>query len=468
MDVVTRFAPSPTGFLHIGGVRTALFNFLYARRHGGKFLLRVEDTDRKRSTPEAIDTILEGLSWLGLMPDEQPIFQFSRRGRHTEVVTRLLDSGHAYHCYCTPEELKTMRENAKAQKRSIRYDGTWRERDPSEAPPNIQPVVRFKAPIIGETIIQDAVQGSVTVANHELDDLIMLRADGTPTYMLSVVVDDHDKEISHVIRGDDHLTNAFRQTQMFNALGWKPPIYAHLPLIHGPDGGKLSKRHGTLGINSYQEDGYLPEALINYLARLGWSHGDEEFFSVKQAVQWFALGDIHRSAARFDYDKLSNLNSKYISVSDNHRLLTLVRPIIEAKLHRSLTENLLKRLYEGMESLKSRARTLSELAELGIFYCLERPLKFSQQAQQLLTLDAFMHLKKIRDILFTIKVWDKGEIEENIKVYARDSNVKLNDVAQPLRAALTGNNVSPGIFEVISTLGRSEAVGRIDDAINSR
>ncbi|NBP73896.1 MAG: glutamate--tRNA ligase, partial [Alphaproteobacteria bacterium] len=298
MSVVTRFAPSPTGFLHIGGARTALFNWLYARHTGGKYLLRIEDTDRKRSTPEAIDAILGGLDWLGLTPDEAPVYQFSRRDRHVEVVEELLKRGQAYRCYCTPEELAEMREKAKAEKRSTRYDGTWRDRDPADAPVGIDPVIRFRAPQDGETVIQDAVQGTVTVANSEMDDLIMLRADGTPTYMLSVVVDDHDMGITHAIRGDDHLTNAFRQTQIFQAMGWDAPVYAHIPLIHGPDGAKLSKRHGALGVEAYRDMGYLPEAVLNYLCRLGWSHGDDEFFSMEDAVSWFDIADINKGASR--------------------------------------------------------------------------------------------------------------------------------------------------------------------------
>ena len=303
MSVVTRFAPSPTGFLHIGGARTALFNWLYARHTGGKYLLRIEDTDRKRSTPEAIDAILNGLDWLGLSPDEAPVYQFAQRDRHAAVVEELLQRGQAYRCYCTPEELAEMREKAKAEKRSMRYDGTWRDRDPGDAPAGIDPVIRFRAPQDGETVIEDAVQGPVTVANSEMDDLIMLRADGTPTYMLSVVVDDHDMGVTHAIRGDDHLTNAFRQTQIFRALDWQPPIYAHIPLIHGPDGAKLSKRHGALGIEAYRDMGYLPEAVLNYLCRLGWSHGDDEFFSMEQAISWFDVVDINKGASRIDFEK---------------------------------------------------------------------------------------------------------------------------------------------------------------------
>ena len=363
MSVVTRFAPSPTGFLHIGGARTALFNWLYARHTGGKYLLRIEDTDRKRSTPEAIDAILDGLSWLGLDADDEPVYQFARRERHAEVAQQLIDKGAAYRCYCSPEELAEMREKAKAEKRSMRYDGTWRDRDPADAPAGIEPVVRFKAPREGETVIQDAVQGTVTVSNSELDDLIMLRADGTPTYMLSVVVDDHDMGITHAVRGDDHLTNAFRQTQIFSAMGWDAPVYAHIPLIHGPDGAKLSKRHGALGVDAYRDMGYLPEAVLNYLCRLGWSHGDDEIFSMEQAIEWFDIIDVNKGAARFDYDKLSSLNAKYIDQSDNDRLIALALPGIEAALGKPVSETVRQRLAHGMDSLKSRADTIPQLVE---------------------------------------------------------------------------------------------------------
>ncbi|CAN0459817.1 unnamed protein product, partial [Discosporangium mesarthrocarpum] len=388
MSVVTRFAPSPTGFLHIGGARTALFNWLYAHHTGGKYLLRIEDTDRKRSTPEAIDAILDGLSWLGLESDEEPVYQFAQRDRHAEIAQKLIDSGAAYRCYCSPEELTEMREKAKAEKRSMRYDGTWRDRDPADAPAGVDPVIRFRAPQDGETVIEDAVQGRVTVANTELDDLIMLRADGTPTYMLSVVVDDHDMGITHAIRGDDHLTNAFRQTQIFNALGWEAPVYAHIPLIHGPDGAKLSKRHGALGVDAYRDMGYLPEAVLNYLCRLGWSHGDDEIFSMKQAIEWFDIIDVNKGAARFDYDKLSSLNAKYIDESANDRLIALALPGIEANLGKPVSDLVRQRLSDGMASLKSRAETIPQLIELSLFYCFDRPLSYTDKAAKILDDDA--------------------------------------------------------------------------------
>ena len=366
MTVVTRFAPSPTGFLHIGGARTALFNWLFSRHHGGKYLLRIEDTDRKRSTQEAIDAILDGLQWLGLAADEEPLFQSTRLDRHADIARQLLADGKAYHCYCTPEELAAMRETAKAEGRSMRYDGRWRDRDPSDAPTDIPPVVRFRAPQTGETILNDTVQGDVTVANDQLDDMVLLRADGTPTYMLSVVVDDHDMGITHAIRGDDHLTNAFRQTQLFLALGWQPPVYGHMPLIHGADGAKMSKRHGALGVDAYRDMGYLPEALLNYLLRLGWSHGDDEIISREQAVEWFDIADVNRGAARFDFDKLSSLNAHYIKASDNEHLVDLIGPGIEKALGATTDITARTRLTDGMNSLKDRAKTLNELIDISL------------------------------------------------------------------------------------------------------
>ncbi len=468
MNVVTRFAPSPTGFLHIGGARTALFNWLYARHTDGKYLLRIEDTDRKRSTPEAIEAILDGLFWLGLESDEAPVYQFARRDRHAEIVQQLIDNGAAYRCYCSPDELAAMREKAKAEKRSMRYDGTWRDRDPADAPAGIDPVIRFKAPQTGETVIEDAVQGTVTVGNTELDDLIMLRADGTPTYMLSVVVDDHDMGVSHAIRGDDHLTNAFRQTQIFNALGWDAPVYAHIPLIHGPDGAKLSKRHGALGVDAYRDMGYLPEAVLNYLCRLGWSHGDDEIFSMEQATAWFDIIDVNKGATRFDYDKLSSLNAKYIDESTNDRLIALALPGIEAALGNPVSDTVRQRLVNGMDSLKSRADTIPQLVDLSMFYCLDRPLAYTDKAVKMLDDDAKARLADIRAPLAELDTWDQESVESTVKAHVEAYNLKLGMIAQPLRAALTGSNVSPGIFEVAAVLGKNEALGRIEDAVAPR
>ena len=468
MSVVTRFAPSPTGFLHIGGARTALFNWLYARHTGGKFLLRIEDTDRARSTPEAIEAILDGLKWLGLEWDGDVVYQFSRRDRHAEVAHVLLEKGLAYRCYCTPEELTAMREKAKAEKRSVRYDGTWRDRDPSEAPPGVDPVIRFKAPQDGATVIRDVVQGEVTVANTELDDLVMLRADRTPTYMLSVVVDDHDMGVTHAIRGDDHLTNAFRQTQIFEAMGWTPPTYAHIPLIHGADGAKLSKRHGALGVEAYRDMGYLPEAILNYLCRLGWSHGDDEFFTMDQAIEWFDIADINKGAARFDYDKLTSLNAKYIDLCDDERLLSLAMPGIAEKLGGPVPDPVVARLRAGLGSLKTRAETIPHLVEMSMVYAAPRPLAYDEKADKLLDQDARDRLAKVLPALSAVGDWTEQALDAAVRDFAETNGLKLGNVAQPLRAALTGTNVSPGIFEVAAILGRDEALGRIEDAINRK
>ena len=465
MNVVTRFAPSPTGFLHIGGARTALFNWLFSRHHGGKYLLRIEDTDRKRSTQEAIDAILDGLLWLGLEADEEPLFQSTRLDRHAEIAHRLLAEGKAYHCYCTPEELTEMRETAKAEGRSMRYDGRWRDRDPSDAPAEILPVVRFKAPQDGETTIEDAVQGDVKVANDQLDDMVLLRADGTPTYMLSVVVDDHDMGITHAIRGDDHLTNAFRQTQLFFALDWKPPVYGHIPLIHGADGAKMSKRHGSLGVDAYRDMGYLPDALLNYLLRLGWSHGDDEIISREQAVAWFNIADVNRGAARFDFDKLSSLNAHYLKASDNSHLVDLIQPDIEKSLKTSIDATARTRLTAGMTSLKDRAKTLIELVDISLFYVRNRPLELDDKAAKLLTDEARRLLAQLSECLAILDPWSADAIDAALHDFAEKAGAKLGQIAQPLRAALCGTTTSPGIFEVAEILGKDEVLGRLEDVI---
>lgn len=463
MSVVTRFAPSPTGFLHIGGARTALFNWLFARHHGGRYLLRIEDTDRKRSTPEAVDAILDGLTWLGLGGDEAPVFQLSRIERHTEVALELLEKGQAYRCYCSPEELEQMREKARAEGRQPRYDGTWRDRDPSEAPAGVDPVVRIKAPRDGETTIVDAVQGSVTVPNAQLDDMIILRADGTPTYMHSVVVDDHDMGITHVIRGDDHLNNAFRQAVIYRAMGWEVPVFAHIPLIHGPDGAKLSKRHGALGVDAYRDMGYLPEALNNYLLRLGWAHGDEEIVPRDKAVELFDLDGVGRSAARFDFAKLENLNGHYIREADNDRLTALVLERLEADPSGIVLDDIARtRIRAGMEGLKARARTLVELAANARFYAATVPLSFDDKAQKLLDDDARRVLSGLAENLRGLNSFQEGEVEEAVRSFAEAQELKLGKAAQPLRAALTGSTTSPGIFEVLAVLGKDESLRRID------
>ena len=461
--VVTRFAPSPTGFLHIGGARTALFNWLFARHHGGAFRLRVEDTDRKRSTEEAIQAILDGLRWLELDWDGEVIHQSAHAARHAEVARGLLEAGKAYHCYCTPEELQEMRDQARAEGRSLRYDGRWRDRDPAEAPAGVPPVIRLKAPREGETVIDDLVQGRVTVANDQLDDMVLLRADGTPTYMLSVVVDDRDMEVSHVIRGDDHLTNAFRQTQLFAALGWQPPEFAHIPLIHGSDGAKLSKRHGALGVEAYRDMGYLPEALRNYLLRLGWAHGDEEVISTEQAIAWFDLDGVGRSPARFDFAKLDSLNAHYIRETADARLADLVVARLTAAGGPAPDAAGRARRARAKPGLKPRAQTRNEQAENASFYLAVRPLEMTEKAAKLLSEEGRARLGRLLRALEALDDWNEAALEAQVRAFAEAEDCKLGQAAQPLRAALTGSHASPGVFEVMAILGREESLGRIAD-----
>jgi glutamyl-tRNA synthetase len=463
MPFTVRFAPSPTGFLHIGSARTALFNWLFARHHGGTFRLRIEDTDRARSTPEAMSAIVEGLNWLGLSWDDEIVYQSARAARHAEIARHLLAAGRAYNCYCTPAELAAMREKARAERRSVRYDGTWRDRDPAEAPRGVSPVIRLKARQEGSTTIRDRVQGEVTVENSELDDLIILRADGSPTYNLSVVVDDHDMAVTHVIRGDDHLNNAFRQTQIYRALDWPIPEFAHLPLIHGPDGTKMSKRHGAVGIDAYRDLGYLPEAVRNYLLRLGWSHGDDEVISSKQAIAWFELGAVGRAPARFDFAKLDSLNGHYIRVAADERLSDLVALRLEETLGQPLLEQHRARLLRAMPELKLRPKTLAELATNALFLVKPRPIHPDEKAAKLLTSEARRLLAGLLQRLDCV-AWQADALEGCIREFAAENGAKLASVAQPLRAALTGSLASPGIFEVMEVLGREEALGRIGDA----
>ena len=464
MTVITRFAPSPTGFLHIGGARTALFNWLYARHHGGTFLLRIEDTDRARSTEPAIDAIFDGLDWLGLVPDEPPLYQSARRERHVECAMRMLAEGRAYRCWCSQEELEAMRERARAEKRPVRYDGTWRDRDPAEAPAGVDPVIRIKMPQSGETVIEDRVQGRVVVQNAELDDMVLVRADGSPTYMLSVVVDDHDMGITHVIRGDDHLNNAFRQAQVFAALGWALPIFAHIPLIHGPDGAKLSKRHGALGVAAYREMGFLPEAMRNYLLRLGWGHGDDEIISTEDAIRWFDFDGCGRAAARFDLDKLTALNAHYLRARDDEELVDLVIPRLEASDHR-VDPTRRARLAAGMAGLKQRGRRLDDLAEAATFYVAERPLALDAKAEKLLDADGRERLAAYRAALVEdAPTFEEDALEAHARAVAERLGVGFGKLAQPIRAALTGRGVSPGLFEVMTALGRDEVLARLEDA----
>ena len=463
MTVTVRFAPSPTGFLHIGGARTALFNWLFARHHGGIFRLRIEDTDRTRSTPEAVAAIIDGLAWLGLSWDGEIIYQSTRAARHAEIARHLLSTGRAYNCYCSPAELEAMRQRARAERRSVRYDGTWRDRDPAEAPPGVPPAIRLKAPREGATTIHDRVQGDVTVSNAELDDLIILRADGSPTYNLSVVVDDHDMAVTHVIRGDDHLNNAFRQTQIYRALSWPVPDFAHVPLIHGPDGTKLSKRHGALGVDAYRELGYLPEALRNYLLRLGWSHGDEEIISTEQAIAWFDLDAIGRAPARFDFAKLDNLNGHYIRVAEDGRLADLVAERIDKTTGWPLSEADRARLHLAMPELKLRPKTLGELVANALFFVTKRPIALDDKAAKLLTREARQLLAELLHAL-EHAVWEAGPLEQQVRNFAEGKGIQLGAIAQPLRAALTGSAASPGIFWVMEVLGPEESRGRIADA----
>ena len=455
-QVVTRFAPSPTGFLHIGGARTALFNWLFARHHGGKALLRIEDTDTKRSTPEAIDAILDGLAWLGLEWDEDVVFQSERGARHVEIAEQLLATGHAYKCYATTEELEEMRAAQRAAKQPLRYDGRWRDRDPSHAPLGAPYVIRLKTPDEGETTIEDRVQGKVTVRNAEIDDYVLLRADGTPTYMLAVVVDDHDMGVTHVIRGDDHLNNAFRQLPIYRAMEWPEPVYAHIPLIHGSDGAKLSKRHGALGAETYRDEfGILPEALFNYLLRLGWGHGDREEIDHDEAIALFDLDGVGKSPSRFDLKKLQNLNGHYIREADDARLASLVAQRIGADADEAL-------LAQAMPVLKTRARDLDELAEGAAFLFKTRPLAMTEKAQALLEGDARAILGQIAARLRAENNWTIEALEATTKSFAEELGLGLGKLAQPMRAALTGTTTSPGIFDVLVLLGREEALARLD------
>jgi glutamyl-tRNA synthetase len=463
MKIVTRFAPSPTGFLHIGGARTALFNWLYSRRHQGIFRLRIEDTDRQRSTTEAIEAILDGLRWLGLTWDDDVVYQFARAQRHAEVAQHLLDRGLAYHCYATPEELEDMREKQRAANQPIRYDGRWRDAPASERRPDRPPVVRIKAPRTGETIIPDKVQGDVRFANDVLDDFVLLRSDGTPTYMLSVVVDDHDMGVTHIIRGDDHLTNAARQRQIIDAMGWNVPTYAHLPLLHGEDGQKLSKRHGALGIHEYQHLGYLPEAMRNYLLRLGWSHGDDEIIPTVQALEWFNLESIGRSPSRVDFKKLENLNGHYMRIARDNDLADGVSAML-ARQGQSLSAAQKNKLIEAMPGLKERAKTLVELSNAAGYLFAQRPLSLDEAATKLLTPPARDLLARLHDSLAACE-WTLIALEAATKAFAETAGVKLGQVAQPLRAALTGKSTSPGIYDVLVVLGRDEALARIKDQV---
>ena len=467
--VITRFAPSPTGYLHIGGARTALFNWLYARHTGGKMLLRIEDTDRERSTEAATAAILDGLTWMGLDWEGEPISQFARANRHRQVAEELVAAGGAYYCYASQAELEEMRETARAEGRPPRYDGRWRDRDPSEAPDGVKPVIRIKAPRDGETVVRDKVQGDVVFPNKDLDDFIILRSDGTPTYMHAVVVDDHDMGVTHIIRGDDHLTNAARQTIIYRAMGWDVPVMAHIPLIHGPDGAKLSKRHGALGAEAYRAMGFLPAALRNYLARLGWSHGDDEVMSTEDMVRWFEIEDINKGAARFDIKKLEAINGihmRQMPDEDLFRIFVDTLPFLEGgpALVTKLDEEHKTKLLAAMPGLKERAKTLVELMDGAAFLFAQRPLALDEKAQAILDGDGRRVLQSLLPVLEKAEEWDAPALETAIKAFAEEQGLKLGKVAQPLRAALTGKSTSPGVFDVLALVGRDESLARIRDA----
>ncbi len=459
MTIRTRFAPSPTGLLHIGGARTALFNYLFARHHGGEFLLRIEDTDRARSTQEAVQVILDGLDWLGLHADAPPVYQTKNEARHVEVAIQLLAEGKAYRCYCTPEELTAMRGQAIAEKRAPRYDGRWRDRDPAEAPAGVKPAIRLKAPREGEVVLNDLVQGEVRVKNAEMDDMIILRSDGTPTYLHAVVCDDHDMGITHVIRGDDHLTNTFRQIQIYDAMGWEKPQFAHIPLIHGADGAKLSKRHGAVSILEFREQGFLPEALCNYLLRLGWGHGDAEFLARDEQIALFTLDGVGRAASRMDYAKLTHLNGMWLRQADDERLRGEVVERLVKSGHTVGTEAM-ARILALMPGLKERAKTLEELAASAAFLAREVPLPFEPKAEALLTLEAREMLGRLHGVLTGV-AFEGTAIDAALRGFAEAEGRKLGQVAQPLRAALTGSTMSPGIDATLVALGKDESLKRI-------
>ena len=488
--VVTRFAPSPTGYLHIGGARTALFNWLYAKHTGGKFLLRIEDTDRARSTEAAIAAILDGLKWLEIDWDGEPLYQFERAQRHREAAQELLERGHAFRCYVTAEELEERRAEADAARKALAeakkkqapaaeiarlqaetaraFRSPYRDGHKAPPWPDASFVVRLRAPTEGETVVEDRVQGRVVWRNKDLDDMVLLRSDGTPTYMLAVVVDDHDMGVTHVIRGDDHLTNAARQTQIYHAMNWEIPIFAHIPLIHGPDGAKLSKRHGALGVDAYRAMGYLPAALRNYLARLGWSHGDDEIFSTKQAIEWFDLDAVGRSPSRFDFAKLENLNGQYIRNASDVELVSHIRAIIPEiegakEFSGNITKEGWKKLQMAMPGLKERAKTLVELLLSARYLFVKRPIDLDEKAAKVLEGDAKQHLAALCERFSNLAEWKSSELEEATRAYAEVAGAKLGNVAQPLRAALTGRTTSPPIFDVLHVLGREESLARISD-----
>jgi glutamyl-tRNA synthetase len=467
--VVTRFAPSPTGYLHIGGARTALFNWLYARHMGGSFRLRIEDTDRARSTNEAIAAILNGLKWLELEWDGEPTYQFARAQRHREVAQELLRQGRAYQCFLTQADLEAIRAKATIEKRSLRIDSPWRDRDPKEAPVGVKPAFRLRSPRDGETVVEDRVQGTVRFPNKDLEDLVILRSDGTPTYNLAVVVDDHDMGVTHVIRGDDHLSNTPKQAQIYDAMGWTRPVFAHVPLIHNPEGKKLSKRHGAAAIEDYRAMGYLPDAMRNYLVRLGWAHGDDEVFSTAQAIDWFDLDAIGQSPARLDFAKLDSVSGHYIRQSDNAALMRRIRAAhtemrtANPRVPEITSEAGWSKLEAALPGLKERAKNLVKLTQGASYLFVQRPLPIDEAAATILNAEGRATLAKLHSALSGVSDWSVAPLEAAVRACGEANGLKLGKVAQPLRAALSGSGVSPPIFDVLAVLGRDEALGRIAD-----
>jgi glutamyl-tRNA synthetase len=464
--IVTRFPPSPTGFMHIGTGRTALFNWLYARKHGGKMLFRIEDTDRARHSDAAVQAIVNGMNWLGLDWDGEIVSQYARQDRHAEVAHELLKAGKAYYCYCSPEELEDMRAEAIKAGRPTMYDRRWRDKGPQDAPDGIKPVIRIKAPLTGKSVVHDVVQGDVEMDNAQLDDFVLLRSDGTPTYMLAVVVDDHDMGVTHVVRGDDHLNNAFRQNIIMDQMGWTIPVYAHMPMILGPDGAKMSKRHGATSVEDYQDMGYLPEAMVNYLMRLGWSHGDDEIFSIEQALEWFDIKDIHKSPARFDFDKLDYINAHYIKAADPERLVSLVVELWKTKLGLEPDPVAVNRLHGLMPELQTRAKTLLQMAQESAFLAKSIPYSLDEKATEILQPDTLPILRAVNDAFANITTFDAPTVEAACKDVANaHAGGKLGKVGMPLRAALTGTGVSPTIFTAAAVLGQDECVSRLNDIL---
>lgn len=466
MTIITRIAPSPTGYMHIGTARTALFNYLYAKRHGGKFLLRIEDTDRARSTEGAVDALIDGLKWLGLDYDGEPIFQFARMERHAEVAQKLVEEGKAYYCYTSKEELAEQREAAQKEGKGFHYRSPWRDKTAADAPTGIDGVVRIKAPLTGETTIEDSVQGNVTIQNDQLDDMILLRSDGTPTYMLSVVVDDHDMDVTYVIRGNEHFNNAFRQKVLYSACGWETPVFCHIPLINGSDGKKLSKRHGAMGVSEYEDMGYLPEALRNYLLRLGWSHGDDEIISDAQAVEWFSLENIQKSPAQFDFAKLDNLNGHYIRETDNQRLVNLSKAKIEELINKPLNNNDIDLLLNAMNSLKERAKTINDLAQSCVFYVHNLPLPMDEKAAKALTQDHVQGvLKAVLDKIAAMDELTQENAQTMFEQLMSEMDLKMGKIGPALRAATCGTMNAPDLKQVLSVLGKNRVIERIQSHI---